>query len=101
MGSQNAFRRILLASLGMVGSESFNVEKGSLLTFYLYTKTYHLGKLRIIATLITFTVKGLVILETLSLTVSQDISKWDIAIAPVSVIKQQCGHCGFGDLFYD
>lgn len=42
--------------------------------FYLYTKTYHLGKWRVIATFITFTVKGLVILGTQSLAVSQDIS---------------------------
>lgn len=48
----------------MFGSEPFHVENGSLLTFYLYNKTYHLGKLRVIATFITFTVKGLVILET-------------------------------------
>lgn len=58
----------------MFGSELFNVEKGSLLMFYLYTKTYHLGKRRVIATFITFTVKGLVILGTQSLAVSQDIS---------------------------
>lgn len=85
----------------MFGSGAFHVEKGSLLMFYSYTQTYHSGKLRVIATFITFTVKGLGILETRSLAVSQDISKWDIAVAPVSVIQQQCGHCGFGDIFYD
>lgn len=45
----------------------FIVGKGSLLKWYLYTKTYNFERLRIITIFVTFTVEGFVLLETLRL----------------------------------